>query len=1268
MSGQPGFDLATFERTAEAAYASHDSATRARAEADLAPLLTYSVDQIPLCRSVLAESASPHACLLVINVLDRIIELHWRGIVETLRLQLRDFLLSAILERHATFGQACAEPLLSLLCRILKVGWYDSESYRGVVDRVVLIAGGHTDSPIPDASRVVAMRLLASLVAAISHNSDKRFVHHRKTLLSFRDHALTSIWACAFNQLKAVLQGQSPIADEAQRFVFCKHVLQVLYEVLDFDFTCSAAHTTATDDLCHLNPPEAFGPILLAPEVLQALMQTYEGLAEHPSHASLALSCIVQLSGCKRSLFSPNPSSAPGTPRIGVSGSLLSMPRGLATSSAMPHPGGLGQGGLGVSEMMGGASNATQPRLGTVHAGPTAGPVYRRVEFTAALLEWQTSLFESKRGMSDLSNYHQFCRLLYQMKSFYLMKELASCAVYPKWLAGLAAFTTASLANYEYALNSVHFLMKLWSRLVSCLEFSGDEPLLVDNYAHVVLRAYVDAHLAVVSREYADPGGPMEDPLSAIMVLQMADAVKTLAHCRYEFNRDYFLDLLRSRVGSLLEPQIRADLPSRCRAEGELAWIVQVVAAVISGRLYAGNEEADGQCTAEVFKCILSLMQLPDAQAPPFSYSRKVLETAFLAFMDAFRLVYVNERTSSSSHVYPPIRAMQLSVSDAKSAVSFIVSKLLSNIQGLQAFPEELDHTLDLFQELVSGYLSSRLVVGAVPIRDIIENHSIDMFPFQRGTQTDPEICRKLYQVLTSLLLKDERIRSTPMLLRFLQPFGDVLTSAAALNPAVFQNPASQECRVLLFVLHDLFGVARACEARETFTILFSFLQPHWPFIASVSALPEVGSAELHVALLTLVGELVVNRQQRLSFHDYVPHGFVIFRNVCLILTSFTKATHHIVSAAADCAANDPSLSPLGQMGAAQRSQTQSGMVFSSTDDAYARGLKLALLAADTLTKAITTKVCNFAVFYLYGDSCLTDTVASVLRLFAAIPADLLITFPRLVASAASLYEKLTEHFMPLLCSAQIEPATILHMWETLASIITYPIAQHSTAAAAAIGNMASYIVEALAFQAAVGSDSANHPPPDFSGQDAPTLADQLTLPAAALVPPMGQNPLSSQPGELAMHLINQLCTATGTVSPGQTATPEQLAASNTIVPVFLSLAKCVLFEEPQNVWSLSRPILPLMRLAMQPCANALRDAVVDHATRHGVGLAIGSDVTLNGAPSTVTPEYVAAKVTEHTAALFSFTEGLVDLSSKSRERFQAAFVGEYAKKIKLLE
>lgn len=77
----------------------------------------------------------------------------------------------------------------------------------------------------------------------------------------------------------------------------------------------------------------------------------------------------------------------------------------------------------------------------------------------------------SAQSLSEPSNYHEFCRLLLRLKSNYQLGELVLVSEYSSALELIAKFTVESLSTWQFAPNSVHYLLSLWQRMVGSVPY-----------------------------------------------------------------------------------------------------------------------------------------------------------------------------------------------------------------------------------------------------------------------------------------------------------------------------------------------------------------------------------------------------------------------------------------------------------------------------------------------------------------------------------------------------------------------------------------------------------------------------------------------------------------------------------------------------------------------------------------------------------------------------------------------------------------------------
>uniref|UniRef100_A0A674BTI5 Exportin 7 n=1 Tax=Salmo trutta TaxID=8032 RepID=A0A674BTI5_SALTR len=199
------------------------------------------------------------------------------------------------------------------------------------------------------------------------------------------------------------------------------------------------------------------------------------------------------------------------------------------------------------------------------------------------------------QSLSDPNNYHEFCRLLARLKSNYQLGELVKVENYPEVIRLIANFTVTSLQHWEFAPNSVHYLLSLWQRLAASVPYvKATEPHLLETYTPEVTKAYITSRLESVCIILRDG---LEDPLDdAGLVQQQLDQLSTIGRCEYEktcallvqlFDQSAqtYQELLQSTNSSTIDITVQ---------EGRLTWLVYIIGAVIGGRVsFASTDEQD---------------------------------------------------------------------------------------------------------------------------------------------------------------------------------------------------------------------------------------------------------------------------------------------------------------------------------------------------------------------------------------------------------------------------------------------------------------------------------------------------------------------------------------------------------------------------------------------------------------------------------------------------------------------------------------------------
>lgn len=220
--------------------------------------------------------------------------------------------------------------------------------------------------------------------------------------------------------------------------------------------------------------------------------------------------------------------------------------------------------------------------------------VLQTAELWLLVLPFCRDILRSQAGLAEHhENYHEFCRLLGRLKTNYQLSELVRCwfgsvlqpikvplcicgtsrlhvvlccvlqhshddvfrsfdvklmehvlvfvlqvAVenYNEWIQLVAQLTIDSLNSWQWAKDSVYYLLGLWSRLVSSMPYlKGDSPSLLEANVPKITQAYITSRLESVRLVLAQGNG-LEEMLDAEE--QLSEQLESLPYLvRFQYDK-----------------------------------------------------------------------------------------------------------------------------------------------------------------------------------------------------------------------------------------------------------------------------------------------------------------------------------------------------------------------------------------------------------------------------------------------------------------------------------------------------------------------------------------------------------------------------------------------------------------------------------------------------------------------------------------------------------------------------------------------------------
>ncbi len=288
-----------------------------------------------------------------------------------------------------------------------------------------------------------------------------------------------------------------------------------------------------------------------------------------------------------------------------------------------------------------------------------------RTVFLQSLMTGIQSVMQSKKGLEHIENYHEFCRLLGRLKASYQLSELVKTTGFVEWLELAGDFTIKSLQNWQYSMNSIHYLLALWGRLVAALPYlradatdSQRQSQTLRQCVLQVVESYIKTMLDSVDVVVASDGG-IDDPLEDEGSLrEQMERLPVIARLQYDTVAQYLLSMFEQAlsmyeqgVAMTASPQMQSQLQV---LEGRMTWLTYMVASVIDAQ--ATNDPRKGQgeliWDGRLSRCVFKLIQIVDFRLNGTSGQAKCdskLEVAILHYFKSFKKVYMYSIDSASS-------------------------------------------------------------------------------------------------------------------------------------------------------------------------------------------------------------------------------------------------------------------------------------------------------------------------------------------------------------------------------------------------------------------------------------------------------------------------------------------------------------------------------------------------------------------------------------------------------------------------------------------
>ncbi|KAJ6694854.1 hypothetical protein OIU74_014060 [Salix koriyanagi] len=656
-----------------------------------------------------------------------------------------------------------------------------------------------------------------------------------------------------------------------------------------------------------------------------------------------------------------------------------------------------------------------------------------RSKFLAHLMTGTKEILQTGRGLADHDNYHEYCRLLGRFRVNYQLSELVNVEGYSDWIQLVAEFTLKSLQSWQWASSSVYYLLGLWSRLVTSVPYlKGEAPSLLDEFVPKITEGFITSRFNSVQAGFADD----DDPLDNVELLQdQLDCFPYLCRFQYQTSSLYIITTMEPILQAYTERASlqAADNSELAVIEAKLSWIVHIIAAILKIKQSTGcSVESQEVLDAELSARVLQLINVTDSGIHSqmgdwknsFAHvlkerygelSKQRLDRAILTFFQHFRKSYVGDQAvHSSKQLYAHLSEL-LGLGDHLLLLNLIVSKIATNLKCYTESEEVINHTLSLFLELASGYMTGKLLLKLDAVKFIVANHTREHFPFLEEYRSSRSRTTFYYTIGWLIFMEDSPVKFKSSM----EPLLQVFVRLESTPDSMFRTDAVKYA--LIGLMRDLRGIAMATNSRRTYGLLFDWMYPAHMSLLLKGISHWTDTPEVTTPLLKFTAEFVLNKAQRLTFDSSSPNGILLFREVSKLIVAYGTRILSLPNVA----------------------------------DIYGYKYKGIWICLTILSRALAGNYVNFGVFELYGDRALSDVLDIALKMTLSIPLADILAFRKLTRAYFAFLEVLfSSHIVFIL---NMDTNTFMHIVGSLESGLKGLDTNISSQCASAVDNLAAF-------------------------------------------------------------------------------------------------------------------------------------------------------------------------------------------------------------------
>jgi len=669
-------ELREFDSLCEV-FSSGTNVAETQAAADKLQQFVDSFDNLSKIQACLENTDSPNSRFLAANSLKDLISKHWNRIEPNDKVAMRDYFLKLIQDRKDKLVQNDLSAIILLVCRTTKLLWIESPEDEDFVKAVFAMV----DQDLK--SHCIALKIFDELINEMNEITRGRTItQHRRAAIAFKNKHMLNVFQISLNSMKesykAYSEGSMGNNDGVETILELS--LKLSYSCLSFDFIAASPDETLEDPAANQLPSSWVDTMInhTNTEIFLSILFS----TKTTNFWSLCLKNLGRLASTRRSLFSAE----------------------------------------------------------------------QKDKFFRTIIDGFAMIAQKDYLFTDPEEVFNFTVCLHKLHVNYPLSDLVKNPENSKWLECLAKICASFIVEQSKEPDNNHavlnYIISIWAKLSGDSSYTKEFNTTIEDCVELVMETYIREQLRNARElefENYNLNCPLETGSTEINpTVDILDQFPRLFRHSYARNLKKLIPRFQEimeyyqsiTAGNMMSPK---EMKARfTEGEGQVAWIIVTSASIVHLRSYQSEEKEalDTELTVNMFRLIKVINDI--SEQGQFMYSERV-ELAVLYFLQMFRISYINDPAGYSlsyvnnddllisdthgSKVFHNL-ASELGCNNFLDIVELVANKAINNLTMWQDSEKVVTSTLRLFESLVTGHNSSRMLLKLDIIQQFISEYN----------------------------------------------------------------------------------------------------------------------------------------------------------------------------------------------------------------------------------------------------------------------------------------------------------------------------------------------------------------------------------------------------------------------------------------------------------------------------------------------------------------------------------------------------------------